>query len=693
MAPGILSGGITSLWQGGDPAESLGDNMTNAVTRRPTFVAALAVLLGVSGLLVVTNAATATAGISWSAINAPLPANAVPGQGLTLASTSCPVDGWCVAVGDYLALTGTIYYEPGLIVTESGNTWSAIAAPLPANAAADPQGFLQSVRCSGAGTCVAVGRYLDSSGATQGLVEQLSNGAWTPSEVTLPAGSLTTGSSAYSQLTSVSCPSSGWCTAVGLYTPNTGGEQALVDTLWGGTWSTSAAPLPAPASGSQFLSLACPASGSCVAAGTYQIGGIVLGFADTLSGGTWNGTNLPVPAGTSSLASIANNDLAVSCAAVGSCVVAGTTFDGNYEGLIDTLSGGTWTAKAVATGDGTSSTDLQLTSVACSDANDCVATGLYLESGVERGLIDTLASGTWTSSTAPVPAGTPAGANIEIHNVACPAAGTCVADGQSDVAGTINALLWNLSAGSWVVSSAPLPGDASASSDPSFAPITCPAAGVCLAVGTYLGSGGREGVVETDPSLAASTTSVTIQQTSSTAFTYSATVSGSAGPTGTVVFSAGLTSLCSATLSNGSASCSGPVPQAHTVLASYSGDSASAPSWGSASSPTFLASITATAGYYQATKVASFFATRLVAKVTDTTGAGVPGVVVTFTLPPVAGAAPSAYLWGTATAVTNAAGVATSPYLSANGVTGYYWGWASVGGISSPAGFLLANVK
>ena len=489
---------------------------------------------------------------------------------------------------------------------------------------------------------MAVGRYLDSSGATQGLIEQLSNGAWAPSEVTLPAGSLTSGSSAYAELTSVSCPSAGSCTAVGLYTPSTGGEQALVDTLSGGTWTASAAPLPATASGSQFLSLACPSAGSCVAAGTYQIGGTVFGFADSLSGGTWTASNLPLPAGTSSLASIVNNDLAVSCAAVGSCVVAGTTFDGNYEGLIDTLSGGTWTATPVATGDGSTSTDLQLTSVACSDANDCVATGFYLESGVERGLIDTLAAGTWTSSTAPVPVGTPAGANIELHNVACPATGTCVADGQSDVAGTINALLWNFSGGSWVATPAPVPGDANASSDPSFAPITCPGAGVCLAVGTYLGSGGREGLVETDPSLAASTTSVTVQQTSTTTFTYTAAVSGSAGPTGTVTFSAGLTALCSATLSNGSASCSGPLPQAKTVLASYSGDGGSAPSWGSVSAPTFLASITATAGYYQATRVASFFATRLAAKVTDTTGAGVPGVVVTFTLPPASGATPSA---------------------------------------------------
>ncbi|HEY5025004.1 MAG TPA: hypothetical protein VII76_08515 [Acidimicrobiales bacterium] len=665
--------------------------MANAVTRRPTLLAAVAALLGVTGLLVVTNAATATAGVSWSAVNPPMPANAVAGQGLTYASTSCPVDGWCVAVGDYLALTGTTYYEPGLIATESGSTWSASQAPLPGNAAVDPQALLQSVTCTGVGSCVAAGRYLDASGATQALVEQLSDGTWTASEVSLPSDAVVTGSTADAQLATISCPSTGWCTAAGLYTSQTAGEQALVDTEVAGNWSAAAAPLPTTASGSQFLSLACPAVGSCVAAGTYEVGGIYLGLVDTFSAGTWTAATLPLPPGTSSQASIANNDLSVSCPAAASCVIAGTTFDGNYEGLVDTLSGGSWTATSVPTPDGSASTDLQLTSVACPDASDCVATGFFLESGVEQGLIDTLASGAWTPSVAPTPPATPVGANIEIHNVACPATGTCVAVGQSDTAGTVGALLWNLTSGSWVVTPAPLPADASASSDPSFAPITCPAAGVCLAVGTYLGTGGREGVVETDPSLAATTTAVKLAQASSSAFTYSATVTGAAGPTGSVVFSAGLIPLCTATITNGSASCTGPMPKAHTVVGSYSGDSSSAPSWGSGASPTILAAVTATAGYYQAAKVNTFFATRMQAKVTDTTGAPVAGVVVTFTLPATTGA--SAYVWGSTTAVTNAAGIAICPYLSADGATGIYGVWATVSGISGSAGYLLANVK
>ncbi len=666
--------------------------MMSVLARRHSFVVALATLLGLSALLVVVSPGAADAGVSWTAVNPALPSDAVAGGGVTLASSSCPADGWCIAVGNYPGKSGSTSYSAGLIDSESGGTWTATKSPLPSNAlSSDPQANLEAVACVSVGSCVAVGRYLDSSGATQGLVLQLSNGVWTPSELTLPADGDATGSSAYAQLSAVACPTSGWCTALGLYTQSSGSEQALIATDVAGSWSVSSAPLPAAASGSQFIALSCPAVGSCVATGTYLVAGNVLGMVDSLSAGTWTATAIPLSPGTSPLASIANNDLAISCPAVGSCVVAGTTFDGNYEGLIDTLSSGTWTATEVATPGGQPSSDVQLTSVACTDPNTCVATGLALESGVEQGIFETLASGTWTPSVAPTPAGTPSGANIELHNVACPTAGTCVAVGQSDVTGTVNGLLWNLASGSWAVTATPLPSDASASSDPSFAPITCPGAGVCIAVGTYLGAGGREGVVETDPSLVASTTTVQMQQQSTTSFTYSATVTGTAGPTGTVVFSAGLGSVCSATLSNGVASCTGPNPPAPTIVASYSGDGGSAPSWGSATSPLVLAAITAMSGYDASAKINTFFSSPLQARVTDTAGVGVPGVVVTFTVPPES--SQSAYLWGASTVVTNSAGVATAPMLSANGIKGLYVVVASAAGVPVSTAYLLLNTK
>ena len=562
--------------------------------------------------------------------------------------------------------------------------------PLGASAT-DPQASLNSVQCAAVGSCVAVGQYVDSSGATQALVETLSGGVWTPSELTLPGDASTSGSAAFALLSTVVCPTAGWCTALGVYSQSSGGEQAFLATDNAGSWSAATAPLPTPAAGSQLLSASCPAAGSCVATGTYLVGGTYVGLIETLSGGTWTAATLPLPAGTSSAASIANNDVSVTCPTVGACVVAGTTFDGNYEGLLDTLSSGTWTASTVPLPGGATSPDVQLTSVACTDAADCVATGLFTASGVEQGLFETLGSGSWTASTAPVPASVTTATDVEVLDVSCPSAGTCVAEGQSDLNGTVNGLFWDLSSGTWTVTPAPLPADAQASSNPDFAPFTCPATGTCLSVGTYLGSSGRETVIESDPSLPATTTTVSAKTVSAQTLSYSATVTGSTNaPTGTVVFSAGLDSLCSAHVVGGTATCTGPVPLATQIVGSYSGDGSNAPSWGTAASPPVPNSVAIVSLPSESTKVDTWFPSALSVEVTATTGVGVAGVPVTFVFPTTG---PSAYVWGPTTVVTNAAGIATSPWPYANDKVGSYIVWALPTGLQSVAAFILTNKR
>jgi hypothetical protein len=65
-------------------------------------------------------------------------------------------------------------------------------------------------------------------------------------------------------------------------------------------------------------------------------------------------------------------------------------------------------------------------------------------------------------------------------------------------------------------------------------------------------------------------------------------------------------------------------------------------------------------------------------------------VVVTFTLP-TTGA--TAVPWSSLTVLTNNAGIALSPYLSANGKVGAYWVTATANGMSSIVPFILSNVK
>ncbi|HUI04073.1 MAG TPA: hypothetical protein VLZ77_11070 [Acidimicrobiales bacterium] len=608
--------------------------------------------------------------MSWSAVNPAMPADAVPGLGATLESASCPVVGWCIAVGQYQGTNGTTDYGAAVIDSQSGSTWSALAAPLPADAStADPEANLDAVSCPAVGGCVAVGRYLDQTGATQVLVEQLSSGTWTPSGVTLPPDALTSGPGADAQLTALSCPATGTCSAVGLYTQASGAEQAVVADDSGGTWTVSSAPLPGAADGSQLFALSCSAAVTCVAAGTVSGGGASSGLVDTETGGSWSAATLPLPSGTAAGASVANNDLSVSCPSTGPCVIAGTTFDGSFEGFLDTQDGASWDSAAAPVPGGASSSDVQLNGVSCPAAGNCVATGLAAVSSGEEGVIETLTSGSWAASVAAPPAGTPTNAQVEVHNVACPAAGSCVADGQSDVNGNTSGVFWNLVGGTWTAAAVPLPADAVTNSDPAFAPITCPAAGACVVVGEYVGTSGREGVVETDPSLPATTTKLTLTPLSSTSVSYSATVTGSTSPTGSVTFSAGLNPLCSATLVNGTATCTAGPLKAPAALASYSGDAASSPSWAAGSLPGVPVAVRPYGMASESARVNTFFPAVPQVIVTDSSGRGVAGVLVGFTTPMVGA---SAILWGSSYTVTNAAGIATSPDPMANGKVGSY---------------------
>jgi hypothetical protein len=95
-------------------------------------------------------------------------------------------------------------------------------------------------------------------------------------------------------------------------------------------------------------------------------------------------------------------------------------------------------------------------------------------------------------------------------------------------------------------------------------------------------------------------------------------------------------------------------------------------------------------GQQQNAKINTWFPFVLQARVTDSTGAGVAGVPVTFMVP---NSGASAVLWGSAVAVTNVYGIATAPVVSANPTAGSYIVWAFANGVPSPAYFYMTNTK
>lgn len=109
--------------------------------------------------------------------------------------------------------------------------------------------------------------------------------------------------------------------------------------------------------------------------------------------------------------------------------------------------------------------------------------------------------------------------------------------------------------------------------------------------------------------------------------------------------------------------------------------------------PSVPAVIAASSGTPQSTPVSTPFPTALKATVTDTEGHGVSGVPVTFTAPDSGASGTFPDDVTTATATTDADGVATAPTFAANGTAGSYMVTASAAGVTDPASFSLTNTS
>ena len=115
------------------------------------------------------------------------------------------------AVGDYVSTSGV---EHGLLEVLSGGSWSSVEAPLPSNGDDTHDASLATVSCASTSWCVAVGRYSDMSGGTEGLVETYSGGHWTASQAPVPTDGVSRDDWF---VKTVSCPGVNDCTAVGGY--------------------------------------------------------------------------------------------------------------------------------------------------------------------------------------------------------------------------------------------------------------------------------------------------------------------------------------------------------------------------------------------------------------------------------------------------------------------------------------------
>jgi hypothetical protein len=273
-------------------------------------------------------------------------------------------------------------------------------------------------------------------------------------------------------------------------------------------WTSTQAPLPGaphapaadPAVGLDGLS--CSSAVFCVASGEYSSSaGNDQALLETYSGGTWTANPAPLPGDAAAPGSDDSFLKSVDCPSDGSCVAVGAydNSSGREVAFMDTLTSGIWSTMEAplpadaATG---SSAGAVFKDVSCSSVGVCTAVGDYDNStGDTVGLIDSLSSGAWTSLAAPQPAGAAANHNVDLDAVSCPSAGNCVVAGMYlNSVPTETAEVLNQTNGTWAAQDAPLPANAGTGSalDSDLGSLSC-ASGTCEAGGEYQDNGSPSG--------------------------------------------------------------------------------------------------------------------------------------------------------------------------------------------------------
>jgi hypothetical protein len=304
-------------------------------------------------------------------------------------------------------------------------------------------------------------------------------------------------------LTSMSCPSAGNCTAGG--STNT---KAFVVSMRRARWG-KAIEVPgsfALAGGkggfAEINALSCASAGNCSAGGAFgnssrtSFGPMVA----SESNGTWRKA-LQVPGTTGFDAFGSANVDAISCASPGNCAAGGSyhVAASTIEAFVVVQQHGTWGSALTVPGTATLNTEnvANVTSVSCPSAGNCAAGGYYDTPSGSQPFLTVLQHGIW-SDAIPVKGLIALGATVE--SVSCPSAGNCLAGGEySDSSGHLQAFVVTQRKGTWD-NAVEVPGTAKLNTGNSAATysVSCASAGNCAAAGGYYSAAGGQAWVATE---------------------------------------------------------------------------------------------------------------------------------------------------------------------------------------------------
>jgi hypothetical protein len=413
-----------------------------------THVAAVLATAALTGFMAATPAgATPAANVAWHIQKSP-DATRPGGQ---IQSVSCSSAVSCTAVGSYVNVSGLTVT---LAEAWNGTTWQKQVTPNPAGGRTPS---LFGVSCPSANFCEAVGVYYVSASAFM-LAEVWNGSSWKEQSIPNPAGST------YAAVGKVSCPSTTFCEAVGEYFDSSGATLTLAETWNGTSWSMQSTPNPADGSLFGFSGVSCVSARFCEAVGYSP------DFAEVWNGTSWQLQTMP--------AGVAD----VSCASAKFCEAIGGA--GSGGGAV--WNGTSWTAQTIPSPPG--STSARLSGVSCAAAAFCEAVGSYSSSAGGGSLAEAWNGTSWSVQSAPSPAGI---SSIVLSAVSCITASACEASGSfrrtaQALTGEPLAEAWNGTA--WTIQPAVKPAGAISNS---FSAVSCASITFCEAVGSHPDASGN----------------------------------------------------------------------------------------------------------------------------------------------------------------------------------------------------------
>lgn len=392
----------------------------------------------------------------------------------TLSTVACPPLGACVAVGGYS--TDETGGGEAMVVTQSDEGWTRATEIPPPSHPAFTDAQLLTVACPAAGECVALGTYLDGSGSRQTMAVSESGGVWGRA-IEIPEATLS----------SLACRAPGSCVAVGTGRSSTQPVGVIQsDGVWGSPQTIALPANNAPEYVVELSDIACQASGPCVTVGSYTTASHrQRGLGIVESNGRWTASEIVVTPGSE----VDTRLYSVACPASGPCVADG--LGGLAFGVAEL--GGNWgIATSIIPAPNPASKLLTLSGTACSGSSgQCFAVGYDERSATQSLPVAASASGgVWGQARelAPPPTAGPS-ASAQLRSVACTAFDSCVAIGEYDDASGPHAMAVSETHGVWEpaseISPPPANAERSGSSHANLALLACPGTGLCAALGRY----------------------------------------------------------------------------------------------------------------------------------------------------------------------------------------------------------------